>query len=278
MKIIFLDADGTLLHHSGIIPESAVKAIKMAKEKGHKICLCTGRQHCELYGDLLNIDFDGIITGSGNGVYINNNLLHESYFDLKSIQRLVQFFKENRIPVLCETDHKIYGNQEAYDYVLNLKKIHCDSLSLEEQKKHGVMIIYKNLNVCDYDTLLKKKINKVTFFDSNLTYNQIKEELQNEFDLVPSTFALLGKESGEISQKGITKGTGMKYLMDHYHMSKKDVLSIGDSYNDLPMFEESNICIAMGNADEYIKSVCDYTTTPILEDGIYHAFLHFNLI
>ena len=70
----------------------------------------------------------------------------------------------------------------------------------------------------------------------------------------------------------------MKYLMDHYHMSKKDVLSIGDSYNDLPMFEESNICIAMGNADEYIKSVCDYTTTPILEDGIYHAFLHFNLI
>ena len=89
MKIIFLDADGTLLHHSGIIPESAVKAIKMAKEKGHKICLCTGRQHCELYGDLLNIDFDGIITGSGNGVYINNNLLHESYFDLKSIQRLV---------------------------------------------------------------------------------------------------------------------------------------------------------------------------------------------
>ena len=56
MKIVFLDADGTLFHHSGYIPSSALDACNHAQKNGHKICLCTGRQKVEIFGDLTKID------------------------------------------------------------------------------------------------------------------------------------------------------------------------------------------------------------------------------
>lgn len=34
-KLIFLDVDGTLVDYHNRIPESAVKAIRQAREKGH---------------------------------------------------------------------------------------------------------------------------------------------------------------------------------------------------------------------------------------------------
>ena len=36
MKIVFLDADGTLFHHSGYIPRSALDACNHAKKMGIK--------------------------------------------------------------------------------------------------------------------------------------------------------------------------------------------------------------------------------------------------
>ena len=36
-KLIFLDVDGTLVDYHNRIPESAVKAIRQAREKGHLV-------------------------------------------------------------------------------------------------------------------------------------------------------------------------------------------------------------------------------------------------
>ena len=43
MKIIFLDADGTLFHPMGYIPKSTLKAIDLAQKNGHKCFVNTGR-------------------------------------------------------------------------------------------------------------------------------------------------------------------------------------------------------------------------------------------
>ena len=44
-KIIFLDVDGTIIDYDNHIPESAVVAIRKAREKGHLVYVCT----CLLY-------------------------------------------------------------------------------------------------------------------------------------------------------------------------------------------------------------------------------------
>ena len=40
-KIIFLDVDGTLVDYSGHIPQSAAEAVRLARQKGHKVYICT---------------------------------------------------------------------------------------------------------------------------------------------------------------------------------------------------------------------------------------------
>lgn len=64
-KTIFLDIDGTLMDFWGQLPESAEFALKKAKEKGHRLVLCTGRTKAEIYPKLLNMNFDGIIAAAG---------------------------------------------------------------------------------------------------------------------------------------------------------------------------------------------------------------------
>ena len=42
-KLIFLDVDGTLVDYHNRIPESAIKAIRQAREKGNLVYVCTGQ-------------------------------------------------------------------------------------------------------------------------------------------------------------------------------------------------------------------------------------------
>ena len=70
-KIIFLDVDGTLVNYEGQIPESAVKAVRLAREKGNKFYICTGRSRAEVYPEIWEIGLDGMI--GGNGSYIEDN-------------------------------------------------------------------------------------------------------------------------------------------------------------------------------------------------------------
>ena len=50
-KILFIDVDGTLVDYDNNIPQSAVKAIKIARNNGHKVYICTGRSKSEVYQD-----------------------------------------------------------------------------------------------------------------------------------------------------------------------------------------------------------------------------------
>ena len=86
-KILFIDVDGTLCSPTlNRPPESAKKAIRAARENGHKVYICTGRSMAELYEDILEIGFDGII--GGNGCYVEdhgNVILHQKLTAEESI-------------------------------------------------------------------------------------------------------------------------------------------------------------------------------------------------
>ena len=73
-KILFIDVDGTLVDYDNNIPQSAVEAIKIARNNGHKVYICTGRSKSEVYQELWDIGLDGMIGGNGSYVEDNNNV------------------------------------------------------------------------------------------------------------------------------------------------------------------------------------------------------------
>lgn len=275
MKFIFLDADGTLFHSDGTVPDSAVQAIAQAQNKGHKICLCTGRQKMEIYSDLLKIPFDAIIAGSGSDVYVDDLILAVHTFSDVQMHTLVPYLELHRIPSLYESSNHLYCSQETKNQVVALAKKVCAHLSKAEYEKHGLVQMVRNLRYAP--DFYACPVNKITFLSSPTPFETIKNDLRNQFEVVPNTFAPLGTGSGEISSPDFDKATGMKEIIDYFHIDFKDTIAIGDGFNDLTMFKTAGIAVAMGNAPEEVQKKADFTTSDILDDGIMNAFIRLNL-
>lgn len=278
MKVIFLDADGTLLHSDGHIPESTILACELAQKNGHKICLGTGRQVVEIIGDLKKIDFDACICGSGSTVTINNEIVKDSNFDNEESYQLKQYFFENQIPFIVEGSHGLFSTQNVVDYLNgNLEKL-CYNLSEEEKSKHSLALVIQQIHVVSTKELEECPINKIAFLNSPIPVEEIVKQFNQQYDVIPSTYPPYGKMSGEITRKHITKANGIDIIAKYFNVPKEDIISVGDNYNDLPMFEKSGLSIAMGNSVEEVKKQADYVTDDILQDGIYNAFKKLNII
>lgn len=277
MKLIFLDADGTLFHHEGYIPDSAIDACIQAQKNGHKVILCTGRQRIEIFGDMLKIDYDAIIAGSGATIECDHKIIEENSFTKEESQYLTKYLLDRNIPANFESSTKIYANQFTKETMLKMVEEQCKGKSEEEKAKHGLTILTSQITVVDrIDDLI---YNKVSVIDNGKTlFKNIKDDLSDKYDVIPATFAPLGKESGEIGSYHITKATGMDSIIRYFNANIEDTIAVGDGFNDLPMFNKAHLSIAMGNAPQAIKDKADMVTTSLDEDGIYNAFKQLKLI
>ena len=161
--------------------------------------------------------------------------------------------------------------------MLKMVEEQCAGKTQEEKAKHGLTILTSQITVVD--NIQDLIYNKVSVIDNGKTpYKKIQQDLSDKYDVIPATFAPLGKESGEVTSYHINKATGMDAVVKYFHADIKDTIAIGDGFNDLPMFKKAHLSIAMGNALQKIKDKADRITTSLDEDGIYHAFKDLNLI
>ena len=72
----------------------------------------------------------------------------------------------------------------------------------------------------------------------------------------------------DITCKDTSKGNAIKNLCEYLKIDLKDSVAIGDSYNDITMFEVVGHSVAMGNAPEDIKKIVDEVTDTNNEDGV----------
>jgi Cof subfamily protein (haloacid dehalogenase superfamily) len=63
------------------------------------------------------------------------------------------------------------------------------------------------------------------------------------------------------------KGAGVRALAQHLAIPLAKIVTIGDGLNDIPMFAESGLSIAMGNADPAVKARARLVTGSNEEDG-----------
>ena len=72
----------------------------------------------------------------------------------------------------------------------------------------------------------------------------------------------------DITCRGTSKGNAIKKLCEYLKIDLKDSVALGDSYNDLSMFEVVGHSVAMGNVPEDIKKMVDEVTDTNNKDGV----------
>ena len=74
------------------------------------------------------------------------------------------------------------------------------------------------------------------------------------------------------------KKAGVQAMMARFGLRPEEVMAIGDSDNDLSMFECVGTAVAMGNSTPRVKAAAAYVTADCEEEGICQTFSHFGLI
>ena len=72
----------------------------------------------------------------------------------------------------------------------------------------------------------------------------------------------------EITKRGVSKGTGARWLMDHLGIDARHAIAFGDSANDLPLARVCGTFVAVGNADQEVKDEATEVCGPVAQDGV----------
>ena len=272
-KYLFFDMDGTLISPStGDIPQSAIDGINAAKENGHKCFICTGRSYPLGLEHQNEIEMPGIVFCNGAGIAYDNRILYTRNIHPDTVYHIMDIVNwlggEFR---LLTTEH-MYLNEEAYISNGRQWTKYTGESWQQLYEKRGILFIsqYKGEPVQKIDVCFSNALTADIFF----------ARVPDDVTLVMAGgyFAGMGNLGGEITAKGINKGTGILKVLEIYGGSTEDCYGFGDSNNDIEMMQTVKHSIAMGNGAQNIKDLCEYVTTGADEDGIYNALVHYGLI
>ncbi|HEL1653791.1 Cof-type HAD-IIB family hydrolase [Streptococcus suis] len=277
-KIIFLDVDGTLVDYHNRIPESAIRAIRQARENGHLVYVCTGRSRAEMQPELWEIGLDGMIGGNGSYVEHQDQVIMHQLLSEEDSRAIVDWLHERGLEFYLESNNGLFASENFREraretlriYSMNKGKTAEEVATQEvEDVMHGMIFdgqLYRN------------DLNKVSFvLDS---YQDHLDSKQAFPQLVANTWGGRGESAlfGDLGVKDIDKAHAISVLLNHLGASQADSIAFGDAKIDISMLDYCAVGVAMGNGGAEILAMADMITDDVEEDGLYNAFEKLGLL
>jgi len=150
------------------------------------------------------------------------------------------------------SEHKLLGNKDECVKAFEYLKTKISQIEIKNVFPRMTEVVLER----NFDIALAKKI---------LIQNNFSVELSD------SQYAF------HINSKGINKARGFQEVMDMFSATKDDVISIGDSETDVPLFKTTGLSVALGNAAEDVKSQATMTVAGNAGDGVIEALEHIEL-
>lgn len=241
MKILASDFDGTLYFKDHGIKESDIKKIKEFQNKGNLFGMSTGR---ELRGivnitDEYGIKLDFLVLTSGSKIMDGNqNIIMNKPLDKKIIKKIYESTQYNQEYMIFSSTH---------NYLINPKK------------NRGLIINHPDeLDDSDYSSL-------AIHFDIGE-----EKEAQKATDYINSHFkddviAFRNTINVDIVCKGCSKGLGVLEIAKYFNIDKNNINVIGDSMNDIPMFDITDHAYSFKNIESNLKKHVNYFVDSVAE-------------
>ena len=81
----------------------------------------------------------------------------------------------------------------------------------------------------------------------------------------------------DVCAAGITKGTGLAAVAEHFDVARHEVMAIGDNHNDRDMLEWAGTGVVMGNAEPELRDAGFHETGTNDAAGLAQAIERFVL-
>lgn len=263
IRAVFIDLDGTLLQGVDTVSPRNIAAVQCIREKGILPVITTGRPAYEADFAVRAVGADAyMIAMNGLAVYEDyrsRRLLHEAYMPEESISFILSWL----------LDHKVffeaYIGDRAYCQRSVKPLIHgCGMTESQIAFFSGTM-----QEVDDLAGYLQEKHRRVNKLFFSMAEVERIPALREVLDKLPGVKTLASSENYvEILPVSADKGKAVRVVREALGLSADEVMVIGDSENDMGMFDEASTCVAMGNAFPELKAKANYIAPTNYEDGV----------
>lgn len=282
VKAIFLDIDGTLRDECSGVPQSAYTAVRMCRERGIRILICTGRNLASIQEEILSMDTDGIIAGGGCLIAENGYVQKKSYFQKPETERIQEYLLTRELPFAMESQERIFMNRAAavllrQDFIGKLKGLGAEEIRKREKE-----------NSIPYEDTLKEYMHSPDHIHKFCLWCR-PEDWEAVCATVPGWGAVVQQSAPtdgkirkwgylELQPAGCTKGQAIRWWCRRNGIRLKDTMSFGDGKNDVDMIRTTGIGVAMEDGDEELKQWADSLCRPAARDGIYRELVRRGII
>lgn len=258
-KLIISDYDGTL----GVAPKNDVDsetraAIKEFTKKGGIFVVCSGRETMSIKRILREQKISGLVA-SFQGARITDIDTDEVIFngglDVETALEALDAVDGSGLTPIAYGDSVVYAS-EMNPYVevyINAVKLDCVVTDVRKE------VASQNNNVT-----------KVCWLGDDVIVNRVAEELNQKYKGKKLKFNSGAKSLLEAINPENSKGNAVRIIADYYGIPLKEVLTIGDSTNDVDLLVGPWYGVAVGDGREELKAVADEVTVPFKDKPVKH--------
>ena len=263
IKLIVSDVDGTLVDTDKHVSDVTVQAINEAMAEGITVAVASGRAFGEM-GEVLHRlpEIEEYICSNGAVVVEQNNgeskvIFHQSFSNEEGLRLLDELLPFD-VYIEAYGGKNIFGTaNEMEEFAANLSP-HLVPL----MKASRTMVP----NLRDYIVETGMDLEKIQLFYGT---EEKKQAILKHFE-GDDHFTIIQSSEGnlEFVQPGISKGRAVEALANKLGITADEVMTIGDSNNDLTMLAYAGVSFAMANGEATTKATAKYLAPTNDEDGV----------
>ena len=267
IKLIASDMDGTLLNNNHDIDKETVKAIKEAESKGIIFTIATGRNYegVKHILDRHNIKCQCILSNGAEYRDEYGNIINKINMDKERVRHIIRVLEENKLHNRIMTNEGMFTTSSREEaFIEGVYRTMSFNQGMDEEEAKRITendIFFTTLKyIKNIEEFLNSEIEIrkfVGFHNDRKLIKKIVDILSDMEDIaVSSSF----RDNIEITDIKAQKGICLEQVCEKMNINKKQVMIIGDSFNDYSMFEVFEETVAMGNAIKEVKDIAKYIT------------------
>lgn len=247
MKILASDYDGTF-RVDNVVTKENIEAVHAWRKAGNAFGMVSGRSMESIRKEIeehgIEVDF---VVGNNGGVIYSKEFeeLKSYYIPFEKAKEIISYLRR----------------EVCISYVLNNGYHRCKVVLDEtaEDKKYAQM----NMTLSEADILKEKRIAQIV---ASIEKPEDTERIANYINAHFKGYACGYRNINcvDITPYGVSKSTGLSYMVKKLQVLLKDVYAIGDSFNDIPMLDTFH-GIAMQQAPMQVKSYTEMEVASVAE-------------
>lgn len=262
-QLLASDLDDTLLNAKKKISSGNMEAIRRALDSDKIVLFSTGRS-LEEARELLEYfpAMRYIICESGANVYDlkENKVVFSKYFEREVIGRILDYARPRDIMTQVMMD--------GYAILSERHVCRLDHYKITQYKKHFEKTAKVVPDVFEYCENSDWKIGKCCLYHPSV---EAREETKKALEDLPVVMSYAEESMLELSPAAVDKGIGLEMLCKYLSIPVEETIVVGDSFNDLPILRKAGLSVAVANAREQVRELCDVMVTDNEHDGVREA-------